>query len=73
MLIILKQLFILYVFLLIGWGFGKLKKDIVSHTGGQRSDMALLFLVHSLRGQPVQLLPAGGSHSITARWVLSAS
>ena len=32
MLIILKQLFILYVFLIIGWGFGKLKKDIVSHT-----------------------------------------
>ena len=32
MLIILEQLFILYAFLLIGWGFGKRKPDLVSHT-----------------------------------------
>ena len=32
MLIILEQLFVLYVFLIIGWGFGKLKKNIVPHT-----------------------------------------
>ncbi len=29
---ILEQLFVLYTFLLIGWGFGKLKKDLASHT-----------------------------------------
>ena len=29
---ILEQLFVLYTFLLIGWGFGKLKKDLSSHT-----------------------------------------
>ncbi len=29
---ILEQLFVLYTFLLLGWGFGKLKKDLASHT-----------------------------------------
>lgn len=33
MLIILKQLIVLYVFLFLGWLFGKLKKDLTEHTG----------------------------------------
>ncbi len=33
MLIILQQLFVLYIFIFLGWLFGKLKKDQVSHTG----------------------------------------
>lgn len=30
--IILEQLFVLYTFLLLGWGFGKFKKDLANHT-----------------------------------------
>ena len=33
MLIVLKQLAVLYVFLLLGWLFGKLKTDLHEHTG----------------------------------------
>ena len=32
MTIILEQLFVLYTFLLLGWGFGKFKKDLTQHT-----------------------------------------
>ncbi len=30
--IIIEQLFVLYTFLLLGWGFGKFKKDLTQHT-----------------------------------------
>ena len=33
MTIILQQLIYLYAFLFLGWLFGKLKKDLTSHTG----------------------------------------
>ena len=33
MLIVLKQLIVLYIFLFLGWLFGKLKKDLTEHTG----------------------------------------
>ena len=31
--IIIKQLFVLYIFIFLGWLFGKLKKEQISHTG----------------------------------------
>ena len=50
MLIILKQLIVLYVFLFLGWLFGKLKKDLHEHTGILSFILVNLFLPSKVFG-----------------------
>ncbi len=44
MIVVLKQLVVLYIFLLVGWIFGKLKKDLADHTGILSFMLVNLFL-----------------------------
>ena len=50
MLIILKQLIVLYIFLFLGWLFGKLKKDLSEHTGILSFILVNLFLPSKVFG-----------------------
>ena len=50
MLIILKQLIVLYIFLFLGWLFGKLKKDLSEHTGILSFVLVNLFLPSKVFG-----------------------
>ena len=50
MLIILKQLIVLYIFLFLGWLFGKLKRDLQGHTGVLSFILVNLFLPSKVFG-----------------------
>ena len=50
MLIILKQLFVLYAFLFLGWLFGRLKKGLAEHTGILSFLLVNLFLPSKVFG-----------------------
>lgn len=50
MLIILKQLIVLYIFLFLGWLFGKLKRDLQGHTGILSFILVNLFLPSKVFG-----------------------
>ena len=50
MLIIFKQLIVLYIFLFLGWLFGKLKRDLQGHTGILSFILVNLFLPSKVFG-----------------------